>query len=357
MKNSFLLYGAYGYTGRLIARMARQYNLQPVLAGRREAPLAEMQKQLDLPYRVIDLEQSSDLEAALQDVPVVLHAAGPFLQTATPMMEACLRTGTHYLDITGEIAVFEQAKSQDAQARKSGIMLLPGVGFDVVPTDCLALYLKNQMPNAIALKLAFATKGGGLSHGTAATLLQTLGQKGSVRKNGSIRAVPIGHKGMWVDFGKSRRFVITIPWGDISTAYTSTGIPDIETYFGATPFMYQALKFQWLYNWLFRTAFMQKQLLGYIKRQPAGPSDEQRARGHSMVWGEVRDQKGNTCQARLNCPEGYTYTAHASLMILNRILKGDWKPGYQTPAGCYGPDLALQIPGVKRELLDQAPKP
>ena len=174
-QDSFLLYGANGYTGRLVARHAAQYGLRPVLAGRRAEALKPLAEELGFSYKVVDLADMPALDAALSEHAVVLHAAGPFQYTAPQMVEACLRTGTHYLDINGDIEVFELLKGYDAAGKERGVMILPGVGFDVVPTDCLSLFLKKRLPDATELKLAFTTLGGGVSHGTAATMATKLG--------------------------------------------------------------------------------------------------------------------------------------------------------------------------------------
>lgn len=348
----FLLYGATGYTGSLIARTASSYGLRPVLAGRNREKLAALAQTLGLDYASFDLSDTKTLEETLRKFPVVLHAAGPFSHTAAPMMEACLRTHTHYLDITGEIRVFEAAKRLDAKAKEAGIMVMPGVGFDVVPTDSLALYLKHRLPQANALKLAFASLHGGWSQGTAVTMAEGAGEGSAVRKNGKIAHVPLGHKGMWVDFGLKRLFVMTIPWGDISTAYTTTGIPNIETYTGAPPATFRMLKYQVLFNWLLRMPFMREKAIRKIRKGPAGPTDDQRAKAKSLVWGEVTDASGQSARSRLQGPEGYTLTAHASLLITRKVIEKNIRVGYQTPAGCYGPDLVMEIPGVFREDCD-----
>lgn len=350
-QNSFLLYGANGYTGRLIAEMAAGYGLQPILAGRNEKALKEMSDQLGYPFRVIDLSDTAALQAALKEVKLVLHAAGPFQFTARQMMEACIAAGTHYLDITGEIAVFEKAKSYDAAAKEAGVMIMPGVGFDVVPTDCTAVYLKQQLPDATHLKLAFAMLGGKLSHGTATTMAENMGEGGAVRENGKITRKPLGHKGMWIDFGEKTMFVMCIPWGDVSTAYSTTGIPNIETYAAASPKTFRMLKWQFLYNWFLRTSFMRKQAKKKISKQPAGPPPDMRAKARSFVWGEVTNEAGEKKAVRMQCPEGYTLTAISSLIIAKKVLEGNFKKGYQTPAGTYGADLIMEIPGVKREAL------
>ncbi len=350
-KDRFLLYGANGYTGRLIAAMAAEYGIKPILAGRSEPALKEMAEQLGLTYKVIDLSDTENLEAALREVPVVLHAAGPFQHTARKMIDACLGTGTHYLDITGEISVFESAKKYDYKAKEAGIMIMPGVGFDVVPTDCTALYLKNQMPDATHLKLAFAMVGGKLSHGTATTMAENSGEGGVVRENGVIVRKPLGHKGLWIDFGIKKMFVMAIPWGDISTAFTTTGIPNIETYTGTSPKTFKLLKWQFLFNWILRTSFFRNRAKQQIKQKPAGPTDEMRAKAMSLVWGEVTNAARQTQAVRLQCPEGYTLTAISSLIITKKVLEGHFKTGYQTPAGAYGADLVMEIPGVKRESI------
>lgn len=349
-KTAFLLYGANGYTGRLITELAAAYNLQPILCGRNKAAIEALAAQHNLPHRVVDLQDAEGLKSALEDVAVVLHVAGPFKYTAWPMLEACLQTGTHYIDITGEIEVFEIAKQYDAAAQEAGIMVMPGAGFDVVPTDCLALYLHNQLPDATHLQLAFASLKGGVSHGTALTMLEGLGEGGAARERGRIVKKPLGHKGMWIDFGLKRLFVMAIPWGDIATAYHTTGIPNIETFTGIQPKVYKALKFQSIFNWALRTPFIRKRLKKGIEKRAPGPDAAQRESDKSLVWGQVANNSGKKIEARLTGPNGYTLTAHSSLLIVQKVLAGDFTTGYQTPASAYGADLVLEIPGVERAM-------
>lgn len=350
--NQFLLYGAYGYTGELIARFASEYNLKPILSGRRKEALVPLAAKLNLPYKVIDLNDASVLEAALSEVKVVVHCAGPFDLTAKPMADACLKTGVHYLDINGDMDVFELLYSFDAAAKKAGIMIMSGAGFDVVPTDCLALFLKKQLPAATSLQLAFATPGGGLSHGTAVTTIQKLGEPGAVRKDGKITPVPVGHKGMRVDFGQGQKlFVMSLPWGDVYTAYLTTGIPDIESYTAVPSAAYWLLKFQFLFNRLLRTSFVKNIVKKKIDKQPPGLEDAKREKATSLVWGKVTGKAGDAKTARLSGPDAYTMTAISTLLITRKVLEGDFKTGYQTPAAAYGEDLVMGIPGVKRELV------
>jgi len=344
----FLLYGAYGYTGELTARFCKTFNLTPILAGRDAAKVKAVAEKYGYPFRVFDLSETEKLDAALRETPVVLHAAGPFVHTARPMMEACLRTGTHYLDITGEITVFEMAYRLDKKAKSAGAMLLPGAGFDVVPSDCLAFYLKNKLPDATHLKLAFAGIGASMSHGTAMTMAENLGEGGAVRRDGKIVKVPLGHKTLKFPAGEKQLFAMTIPWGDVSTAYRSTGIPNIEVYTGVPPSTHRKVQRMRYFNWLLRTGPVKNFVRNIIKKRPAGPTDAQREQGRSYLWGEVKNASGDTRQATLETSEGYTLTALTSLIITKKVLGGDFKPGFQTPATAYGADLVMEVEGTKR---------
>lgn len=355
-QNQFLLYGANGYTGELIARFAVRYNLQPVLAGRREEVLIPLSKKLGYPYKVIALNDNEALISALREVKAVVHAAGPYNFTAKKMIEACLKTGTHYLDLNGDMDVFEMIHGYDAEAKQAGIMLMPGAGFDVVPTDCLSLFLKNLLPDATTLQIAFATPGGGLSHGTAITSALRLGEPGAERKDGKIIPVPLGQKAMWVNFRGAggdinKLFVISLPWGDVFTAHITTGIPDIVAYTNVPPAAYKLLKLQGLFNWLLRTSFVRRLAKKIIDGRSPGLNDQKREKATSLVWGQVASKTGKTATAALSGPDAYTLTADSTLLITKKILSGNFKIGYQTPASAYGADLIMEIPGVKRQII------
>ena len=236
MKN-FLIYGSYGYTGQLIVELAVKQGLRPILAGRDEKQLRAQAGQYNLEYRAFSLDETAKLDAALIEVETVLHCAGPFVHTYRQMTEACLRTRRHYVDISGEIPGFEALAAMDSQAREAGIMLLPGGGFDIVPSDCLAAHLKNRRPSATHFRLFVRGIGAGVSRGTAKSAVENMHRQGRIRQDGELVQVPPAWKVREQDFGRGPVPVVTIGWGDVSTAYYSTGIPNIETYF-AFPKMY-----------------------------------------------------------------------------------------------------------------------
>jgi short subunit dehydrogenase-like uncharacterized protein len=345
-EKQFLLYGANGYTGTLIARFAARYGLTPVLAGRNEKVISALATELQLPFKVFDLNDTEKLHNALTGMPLVIHAAGPFIDTAAQMVEACLQTGTHYLDINGDIDVFELVKRYDAQAKKANVMLLPGAGFDVVPTDCIALQLKNNMPDAVMLELAFSTEGGGVSHGTAMTIAGKLGEGGRERINGIMVNKPLGRKKLNLVMGGKKRFLISIPWGDISTAYNTTGIPGITVFTEVKPVAYYVLKVQFLFNWLLRTEWMRNKVRNKIKKRGAGPSDAMREKARTFVWGRATNAQQQLQTTSISCADGYTFTAHSCLHIAQKIFSGNHPAGYQTPASAYGTGLLFEIEGV-----------
>lgn len=346
MSNTFLIYGANGYTGELITRFAAERGMKPILAGRSAIKVEELAKKHHLEYRVFSLDETDRLDSALKEVDMVLHCAGPFSITSRPMVEACLRNKKHYTDITGEIAVFEGTAAMDKKAQDAGVMLMPGVGFDVVPSDCLARHLKDRLPSATHLSLAFYGMGR-LSHGTQATMTMNVGKGGAIRKDGKITSVPAAWKTREIDFGEVTKTGVTIPWGDVATAFYSTGIPNIEVYTVVPPSNLTMLKLSRYLGWLLATKPFQDYLQ---KKIPAGgPSDEERAKGKTLMWGEASDLNGNRVESRLQGPEGYTLTAVAALNIAEKILDGNFTAGYQTPAKTYGADLVLEIDGVSRQ--------
>jgi short subunit dehydrogenase-like uncharacterized protein len=349
MGKRFMIYGATGYTGKLVAKAAKKRGMNPILAGRNAAKLKELAEPLGFEYRAIDLADTAGLNAGLADVDTVLHIAGPFSQTSLSMVEACLRNRCHYLDITGEIAVLEALAARDNQAGGAGIMIMPGVGFDVVPSDCLAAHMKRRMPDAIELTLAI----GGLekmSRGTAKSSIESVGNPVRVREGGRIisKWPPMRRQ---FDYGKGVRPSIAVGWGDVATAYHSTGIPKIEVYFEAIPQMEQMAGLGDFGRWLLSTSPMQFLLKQWANMQPEGPTDAERAAGFGILIGEAVNAAGEKIMSKMRTPEGYTLTAITSLEIVRRVQAGEFKSGFQTPSRVFGPDFILGFEGCTREDL------
>ena len=351
MSDGLLIYGASGYTGALIVDEAVRAGLRPVLAGRTLDKVAPLARKLGLDWRAFDLADEVALREAVRDARVVLHAAGPYSRTGRPMVTACLAEGTHYIDICGEIAVLEALSMRDGEARSTGVMLLAGAGFDVVPSDCLIAHLKMRLPSAVEVRLCI----GGmptLSRGTARTLVESIGHGTVIRRDGhlvELRQPPRG----FCDFGNGMRPVIGISLGDVVTGWRSAQIPNIGVFFESSPAIEQSTAAPWVLRRLLSTRVGQWYLNRLIDKQPIGPTAEERSSLTTTLVGEAVDEAGNRVSARIVTPESYSLTALTAVEIARRVLAGDVGSGFHTPATIYGPDLITAIPGVVREDLMQ----
>lgn len=352
-----LIYGANGYTGRLLVAECARRGLSPVLAGRRAEALAPLARPHGFEVRVAPLDRPAALRDMLDRVRVVLHAAGPFFRTSEPMLEACLDRGVHYLDITGEIAVFERVRLRHEQAVARGVVLLPGVGFDVVPTDCVAAQLAERMPGAQRLELAIAG-GGGVSRGTLKTMLLGAGRGGAVREDGRIVPAPLGAGWLRVPFHDRPRDTVTFPWGDISTAFTSTGIPNIRTYHALSRRAVRAARLVRDLRPLLRGP-VRRAVEALIDRVVAGPDAETRATRRMQVWGRVTRADGASLSAVATTPEGYRFTAIAAIEAATRVRAAPPAPGYHTPSTAFGAHFLDSLPEcvvlVDREVTPPPP--
>jgi len=340
----WMIYGANGYTGELIARDAVRRGLRPVLAGRSRDKVEALARELGLEARVFGLDDPARLLAQIKGHGLILHCAGPFSATAAPMIEACLRAGAHYLDITGEIAVFEHAQSLNERARAAGSVICPGVGFDVVPTDCVAAALKDALPDATHLALGFDSRSS-FSPGTAKTSIEGLAQGGKVRRDGKIVSVPLAYRVRRIDFGAGEKLAMTIPWGDVSTAWHTTGIANIEVFIPGSAGMIRGAR---LANWirpLLGLSFVQRLLKSRIGKTVTGPDQAKRADQGTYVWGEARNARGESKVARVHTANVYSLTIDAALAVVGYLLQTRPPGGAYTPARLLGADLVTHLPG------------
>ena len=345
-----LIYGAYGYTGELIAREAAERGLEFAVAGRNGTKTRGLGIELDVEARVFDVPE---IDEHLDGVDVLLHCAGPFADTYEPVVDACIETGTHYVDITGELEVFEAIAEQDRAASEAGVCLLPGSGFDVVPTDCLGGHLHDRMPDATELRLGFEAHTD-VSGGTLASVVEHAGSGGRVRREGRIERVPVAAESRTIDFGAGAKNAVQVPWGDVSTAYYTTGIPNVEVYMAVpTPV-----------ELLMRSTRYVGPLLGFGPVKAAlkalartfvdGPSEQTRRDEQVFVWGEATDGD-RTITSRLVTPETYAFTVDAATSAAQRLDESA-PAGYQTPASAFGPEFVLDLDGVEGFLDEETPE-
>jgi short subunit dehydrogenase-like uncharacterized protein len=355
MSPSVVIYGATGYSGGLVAREAAARGWSPVLAGRDARKLVALATALGLEHRVADVRSAEELERAFAGARVVVNAAGPFSRTAAPVAAACLRTGAHYLDLSAEVPAIEALAGEHAAARGRRLMIMPAVGFDVVATDCLAMHVARRLPTAVRLSLA-VTNLRFLSRGSARTLLEAV-DRGLMRRDGELVSVPLGSCERVFDYEAGPRKSINVSLADLTTAYHSTGIPNLATYTEGTPLMRALLAAARSAGWMLRSGPAQAWLAACAELLPEDPA---RGNGDGQpsadapvqeVVAEAEDDRGGRAVARLRTPEAYAFTPVAAAAVLERVLAGDVEAGFQTPARVYGSELVLALPGVTREDL------
>jgi saccharopine dehydrogenase (NAD+, L-lysine-forming) len=340
----WLIYGAYGFTGRLIARLARDRGLSPILGGRDPARTRALATELDLPSRVFDLDDATGLRTSLADVAVVVHAAGPFTRTWRAMVNACLESRCHYLDITGEIEALEGVFAQDEAARSAGVVLVPGAGFDVVPTDSAAVRVASAVADPTHLDLAFVATGRP-SSGSLRGIVEGLSRPGAVRRDGHIVPVAQGSIRRTIPYSDREREGVAVPWGDVSSAWYSTGVPNIRVFTRVT-----SGQLRWLQTG--------RRLLGIpgvgagvdrlLHRLGGGPDQRELDEGMARIWAEARNDRGESATAELTVPNGYTFTADSVVEAVRRLLSGPAPvPGAQTPTMAFGTEFVDRLDGVE----------
>lgn len=338
-----MIYGANGYTGKLIAKQAIDKGYQPILAGRNQIAIEALAKELNLPSRVFSLNFESEVAEQLAGIHLVIHCAGPFSATAEPMMKACIQSKTHYTDITGEIGVFELAQSLHQPAKTAGIVLCPGVGFDVIPTDCLASLLKEKMPDATHLALGFDS-GSSMSPGTAKTSIEGIASGGRARIDGKIIQVPLAYKERQIDFGDGSKNAVTIPWGDVSTAFHSTGIPNIEVYIPISPKGAKNMRKMNWFRWLVKLKWVQNTMKQQVEKSAKGPNELQREKLRTFLWGEVTNAAGDKITGRIETCNGYQLTYIAAVEVAEFLFKNQVEGGAYTPSKLIDNRLIFKIP-------------
>jgi short subunit dehydrogenase-like uncharacterized protein len=343
-RTSWMIYGANGYTGRLIAEHAMRRGHSPILAGRNSKAIGALAAELGLPYRVFSLDD--DFDHKLAGLAAIVLAAGPFSATSARVVDACLRTGTHYLDIIGDISVFEAIFARDAEAQRAACAVVTGVGFDVVPTDCVAARLHEALPDADHLELAF---GGQMSasQGTSKATIEIIPRGGAIRDRGEIRVVPNGWRSQLVPFAGGARHTVSVPWGDISTAYRSTGIPNIAVYMQMSRLAIGAMRLFRPLIGLLKLRAVRHVMSKLIEWTVRGPNAHALATARTEVWGRVTNARGDTRTATLRCPDGYQLSAYAGVAALERVLAGAVAAGTYTPSTAFGASFVEMLPGCE----------
>ncbi len=342
-ENKLMIYGAYGYAGELMVREAVKQGMKPVIAGRIAEKLKPIAQELNLEYRAFGILDAGN---HLQNINVLLNCAGPFSATAEPLVKTCLEQQVHYLDITGEIDVFRKCYALDAEARKQNIIVMPGVGTDIVPTDCLAAILKEKLPSATNIDLAFSF-GTTPSIGTAKTAIESFGKGGLIRENNQLKQVPNAFRIKKIPFQNKPQWATTIPWGDVFTAGISTGVPNGMVYMAMPKLSIYMVRLTNPIKGILNTRLGQKttkNLLSFLMKK--GPEEQARETERGQFWGEAQAPNGDKVEMTMSTPNVYLLTAVAGIRIAEYCLNNHGKSGYKTPSMLLGSNFITSIPGI-----------
>lgn len=318
---TLMIYGATGYTGRMAAEHAKTQGLPLVIAGRNPKQLAVLAKQLDVPYRVFTTD--APIANALDGIDVLLNVAGPFAQTADPLMHACIKAGVDYLDITAEINVYRLAEQLGSEAAAAGVMLLPGVGWDVVPSDCLAMHVASRVQHPQSLRIALQVPGA-MSRGSAKSVGAIIGAGVLARVDGQLVATPDAQP-QPLDFGAGPVLCAPLSFGDLVTAWHSTAIANIA-----------------MFVHISGEAFPE----GDLSLLPDGPTAEQRDAHRARAVAEATGIDGKVVRSVIETVNGYTYTPLVAVEAARRVLSGERSEGFETPAHLFGVQFAASIGGT-----------
>lgn len=352
MAANWAIYGATGYTGKLLVDEAVKRGHRPLLLGRSEEKLRAVAEPHGLSYKAVPLEDPGGLRAALTGQKLVLHAAGPFVKTSEPMLHACLDVQAHYLDITGEIDVFERVFDHDAEATRRGVCLISGVGFDVVPTDCLAMHVVSRVKRPRKLEIAIAAIGKP-SGGTARSVVEMLPKGIRARRGGELVSVPAMKGIKTVQFSEREAEVMPAPLADLVSAFHSTGVEDIRCYLAVPRSFGKAGRALWplaaaafpIAQAVLRNNAIRERL-GSAVGTAEGPTEEERLRSKSFIWARV-EADGGAVESTLSTLEGYEFTKIVAVRIVERVL-ADGPTGARSPGQVVGKDFVLELPQTVR---------
>lgn len=348
ISDRFLIYGATGFSGRLTLERALSRGLRPMLAGRNAGTLEALAAPHGLEWQAVTLAQKQRLRDVVSGAAVVLNTAGPFAATARPLVDACLATGAHYLDITGEVPVVETMTGRDEEARSRGVMLMPAVGFDVVPSDCLAAHVVRRLPEATLLRFGVDVSSS-LSLGSMLTSFSQADDGIPIRRDGRLMTIPPLTATHLFDFGHGPEQALAVSLCDVATAPRSTGVASVEAYMRGSLRLWAALTATRTWGPLLASPIWRTAVASQASWFAPGPSEQARQEGTAVIVVEATDARGRRACSRLRTPEVYTMTAHTAVAVVERVLGGAARPGFQTPSRVFGPDFVLGLDGVSRQ--------
>jgi short subunit dehydrogenase-like uncharacterized protein len=341
--DGWMLYGAYGTTGRMILHEALRRGKRPILGGRDASQLTALASAAGLASRALALDDPGPAGKALAGIAVVLNAAGPFFRTGAPLRRLCLEAGVSYVDVNGEIGDFRAAIDCDAEAKAKSVAIVPGAGFGVVFGEALAAHVARRLPGATWMRLSLLPANAGTSRAAALSTASVLAGGGYAVSGGELLRRPIGFRSWRVarkgQFTPALRFGAA-PCAELIAAQRLTGVPDIVI---GVPMPLAA-------SFLLRVAaplvakVISSAIVAGRSASPSGKSASTHLQ--SSVWAEAGNSHGEPIVSMLETGEGYRMAAVAAVRAVEEVLAR--RPvGALTPAQAFGPRFALSLPDTR----------
>ena len=340
MHKTWLIYGANGYIGKMLVYESIKEGLAPILAGRNGQKIFDLARETQLPCRVFDLT-SKFLNTFLEDCSLVVNCAGPYSTTSQKLLEACCETQTHYLDLSNEVWTYESIFEHANKWIRHDITVIPGLGFEVIPGDCLSAYLKRMLPDATKLSLGLSMRGTRASKGHLRSFVEAIAYGGRIRSEGHLKKVPLAWKTKLIPYHALPSLSVAMPSPELSSSWMSTRIPNIETYVEMSTRSIRYLKMLRL----FRPFLFIKPFLSWVKKQlkhvAQPPHSRVYQKGKGTIWGEVQNHAGVRKEFRIHTNEAYQFTCQSVIVIVKKVLSGSIGRGCHTPSTALGPDFIL----------------
>ena len=351
ISSKWMIYGATGYTGKLIAEEAVRRGHHPIIAGRDAEKVSHLAHQMGLEWTAFGINDNETLCRNVEGVDLVLNTASPFAETGSPLMDACISARCHYLDISNEISLLQQAQTRQQRALAQQIAIIPGVGFGTVASNSLASYVCKQVADPVSLEIAISPYVAHKSVGATRSTLETIARGGYVRRNSIVVATPFGAGARMVRFGDGDRCVVPVPSGDLQAAAMATGVANITVYVTSPfspvlarlvlPYVQKLLSWERLRQRLVRVAEQR-----ILKTTTKSHRDAKEATGHSWLWARAANDSGRYAESWLQTGEGYAFTASTAILAVEWVLRS--LPTGVFTAATFGDDFVLQVPGVRR---------
>ncbi len=346
MQKKWMIYGAYGFTGSLLAKIAADKGFKPVLAGRDALKTKRLALSLGLDFKVFSLDEDSIIEKNLKDIDLLYNLAGPYCKTAPTMVEACLRTKTHYMDLTGDIEIYDFLYSLDKVAIENEILIMPGVGFNVIATECVAAHTVQKLSTCDHLDIVMATQAKP-SKGTFKQMIALLPRGGYEIENHELKRRNIGKSDIKIKYPDKRRTPFSIPIGELIACHKSLNIANIRVHYAMSS------------SWVRMTETMidiiakfsgknygKKVLSNFASNYIKGPDETSMLHDKAYVYAKASSDLGVYAETMIKTPEPYYFTALITLKVIQKVLDGEYK-GALTPVEAFGSSIIFEVEGVE----------